>query len=749
MKNTFRLGLILSLLAINLVVNAQIKITVLDAELKPIPEALVHHELTNSNNAKLTDSVGVWTSELTLIEQVEILALGYKSIEIQAIQTGEYTYVLSPINRQLDQVIVDGFSNNTNLDGVAGSVRKLPSQELNRFDELSLVRPLNLVPGVTFEERAASSYRVSIRGSSLRSPFGVRNVKIYWNGIPFTDPGGNTFINMLDRQNMNSVEIIKGPAGSFFGAGTGGVMKIGSTDYSSSANSVQADLTFGSLNLQRYALSYNKLNTNSSWTAKFVHHRTDGYRRHNQSEKTVFELDGLLFSGEKRTIETSILYSDLNYQIPGGLTAAQVEEDPRQPRPRSVDQNSSIDHQLLLMRLGQEYQFSDQFVNNMQFFGSFRKFENPFILDYKRDTEQRFGLRSFNQHDLGSNSKLTYGLEYQQAFFDGKNFGNRAGQSDTIRFADELLSKELIAFAGFNTQLGNWTADIDLSLGQTSYHIDRTIDKINDNPQSFEKSFDAVLNPRISISRFIDPWINAHFSISSGYSVPTTREVRTNEGSLNTDLQAERGINYELNLRGGNPSFSYDLAIFHFDLTESITTFTNEDGVVLFRNSGAIQQNGVELELKRNWIVDKRGFINNLTTSFAYTYHDFKFGDYENRGNDLTGNALTGTAPNVVGFTTDLSLNNGLFINLSYLFTDEIPLNDVNSVYADSFQLIDAKVGWNKRFGKTHAQLSIGVDNLLDENYSLGNDLNAFGGRYFQPAPTRNFFINLKLKFDQ
>jgi iron complex outermembrane receptor protein len=47
------------------------------------------------------------------------------------------------------------------------------------------------------EERSPGSYRLNIRGSSLRSPFGVRNVKIYYNNIPFTDPGGNTYLNSL------------------------------------------------------------------------------------------------------------------------------------------------------------------------------------------------------------------------------------------------------------------------------------------------------------------------------------------------------------------------------------------------------------------------------------------------------------------------------------------------------------------------------------------------------------------------
>jgi iron complex outermembrane receptor protein len=44
-------------------------------------------------------------------------------------------------------------------------------------------------------------------------------------------------------------------------------------------------------------------------------------------------------------------------------------------------------------------------------------------------------------------------------------------------------------------------------------------------------------------------------------------------------------------------------------------------------------------------------------------------------------------------------------------------------------------------------ELYSGVDNLLDESYSLGNDLNAFGGRFFQPAPGRNWYGGLKVGF--
>ena len=91
---------------------------------------------------------------------------------------------------------------------------------------MSILSALNITPGVSMEERSPGSYRLNIRGSSLRSPFGVRDVKIYLNEIPLTDPSGNTYLNQLSFYNFNSIEIIKGPASSLYGAGIGGAMLI-------------------------------------------------------------------------------------------------------------------------------------------------------------------------------------------------------------------------------------------------------------------------------------------------------------------------------------------------------------------------------------------------------------------------------------------------------------------------------------------------------------------------------------------
>jgi len=80
-------------------------------------------------------------------------------------------------------------------------------------------------------------------------------------------------------------------------------------------------------------------------------------------------------------------------------------------------------------------------------------------------------------------------------------------------------------------------------------------------------------------------------------------------------------------------------------------------------------------------------------------------------------------------------------------YTSSIPLNDANTVTAKSYHLLQAKVGKKTTFKNTDLEFYAGGDNLLNKAYSLGNDLNAFGGRFFNPAPLRNFYVGCSATF--
>jgi iron complex outermembrane receptor protein len=113
---------------------------------------------------------------------------------------------------------------------------------------------------------------------------------------------------------------------------------------------------------------------------------------------------------------------------------------------------------------------------------------------------------------------------------------------------------------------------------------------------------------------------------------------------------------------------------------------------------------------------------------------------------DFSGNALTGTSPHISVTSLDLQIKRGFYSNFTFNFTDRIPLNDANTVYADRYHLITWKIGYHRNLNRiVGVDFFVGVDNLLNEKYSLGNDLNAFGNRYYNPSAERNYFAGLKV----
>lgn len=136
-------------------------------------------------------------------------------------------------------------------------------------------------------------------------------------------------------------------------------------------------------------------------------------------QRHVAEVDLLHFANERKTYSASILYSDLFYEIPGGLNPTQLAENRRQARPGSEAFNASIDHQYFIIRGGQEYEFSENFRSDVNAYFYNRNFENPFNLDYKRDQENSVGFRIQLENDfsfLGRKSSVTYGNEFQVAY---------------------------------------------------------------------------------------------------------------------------------------------------------------------------------------------------------------------------------------------------------------------------------------------------------------------------------------------
>jgi len=672
---------------------------------------------------------------------------GYESLE-KIFAAGEFEVQLIPAIMNLSAVTVSAFETERPLLEQSAAISVVTEQDFTRFNEISPVNAFNQKAGVRIEERAPASYRVSIRGSSLRSPFGVRNVKVYWNDVPFTAPDGTTALNLLDLSNIKSAEVVKGPSGSIYGAGNGGAISLFSRP-DLTENRISTEYLRGDFGLSRFRLGLSQQVGEGGVEASFVSQKSDGYREHSAVDRQVFQLGSFFPISEKQEIRTQILISDLDYQIPGALNEAQLIADPTQARPGSVNQNSSISQQSVLLSLGHLYRFSEKTSNITTLYMNTNDFENPFILDYKKELGFGYGLRTKFTHDGkigGKTLRLIAGGEYQNGLTDAQNFGNRAGVADTVRFADKLR-----AYQGFLFQQAevNFTEKLLFTLGLSEnfsgYDIDRQINAAGGRTGVQSRKFDPIVVPRVALNYRMNAFSSVYGSISSGFSPPTIDEVRTNEGSLNLDLEAEKGINYEVGYRLGKEKFNFELIGYYLKLDETITTFTNENGVVLFRNAGSTDQKGIEASLDYALMRNADGFVKDFLVGTAYTGQFFKFVDYRKQTNDFSGNDLTGIPPHNLVSRLDLRTRPGIYLNFTHQFTEKTPLNDANTVFQDSFHLVNVRAGWRKTLGDWDLEVFAGVDNLLDESYSLGNDLNAFAGRFYQPAPTRNWYGGVKV----
>lgn len=666
---------------------------------------------------------------------------------------------IDTLNAELDDIIVVGYQGNRSILETPGSISFIKPEYISGFDNSSLLYGFSTVAGVTMEQRAPASYRIAIRGSSIRSPFGIRNVKVYWNDIPLTEPTGSTFLNLLAPSNMQSVEVIKGPGGSLYGAGNGGVLLINSST-SVFSDQISLQSTIGSFGTFNNDLGYTQLFDKGQFSLKYSNSNSDGFREQSFLDRHAIELTGTTEYNEGKSISASILYSDLNYGIPGGLDENQFQDDPTQARGGpigSVVQNASIIHESLLIGLNHRLKYSDNFENEFSVFGSFSDFENPFNFDYKVDDRKSGGLRTINTYttNIGETAlKITFGAEVQASNYDSKNYGNNGGELGTLNFDDELKVSSSLIFLQSQLDLKNdWYLTAGLSLNSLTYDINREVATAGNGEVGIvNKDFDPQIIPRIALAKRITTQLTAHASISSGFSPPTIEEIRTNEGSINLDLEAEKGLNYEIGLRGNafNGRLGFDAVAFYYSLKESITRQPSEirEDTFVFKNVGSTDQKGLELSANYILIENYSSIVERMRINVAYTRNDFKFDDYSDNGNDFSGNKLTGIAPNILFTSLEIDTEIGLYGTLSYTFNDEVPLRDDNTLSSDSYQLVQSKIGYKATFfSQLDADIYLGIDNLLDERYSLGFDSNAFGGRYYQPAAERNWFLGLKLTY--
>jgi iron complex outermembrane receptor protein len=647
--------------------------------------------------------------------------------------------------QQLGDVVVRAYELNQRAIDVAAAINHIGSNQLNRYGNKGILPAMNSLPGVRMEERSPGSYRVNIRGSSQRAPFGVRNVKIYYNNIPFTDPGGNSYLNQLGFHNFQSIEVIKGPGSSLYGAGTGGVLLIQTMP---PAFASKLDYSFGSFGAHNMHVAAQLGKEKTRSVIAYNHQVAEGYRMHAALRRDVFTWDAETVLTANTTMRAHLLYGDMRYQTPGGLTAAEYAADPTQPRPTigaspgAVATRAAIYQKMFLAAATLQHAIDSNWNGSIALYGAYTQLRNPTFRNYGRTAEPHFGSRAIIQYRK-RNISWHAGLEAQQGFITARSFGNRLGNPDTLQTDDEVSNRNLFIFTQAHAQLGNWLFTAGISINQLNVRLTR----LYPLPYSVKRrNYNNEVAPRLSILRKIAKNLSIYAAFSKGFSPPNTSELLPSTGVINTALEAEQGFNYEMGLKGKllDSRLFLDLNVFYFRLGNTIVQRRDATGGDYFINSGAANQFGVETMI--DYAFSSSSLLKNSRAWVSHTLHDFHYGNFIQVNNDFSGNRLPGVARHTIAAGIDLALAPAFGLVINHLYVGRMPLNDANAVYADEVHVLGTRLQYRVNTTRVRLRFFIGGDNLFNEAYSLGNDVNAFSGRYFNAAPARNYYVGLSFQ---
>ena len=138
-----------------------------------------------------------------------------------------------------------------------------------------------------------------------------------------------------------------------------------------------------------------------------------------------------------------------------------------------------------------------------------------------------------------------------------------------------------------------------------------------------------------------------------------------------------------------------------------------------------------------------------LRAELSYTWSDFTFDEFvDDSGNDFAGNTLPGLPRQFAHARLSFDIENGFYGSIEANYSGQLYANNANSVEVSSYIVSNLRIAYRGQSGRWRLEPFLGINNIFDESYNSNIRSNAFGGRYFEPAPVRNYYAGIVIRFE-
>ena len=705
------------------------------------------------------------------------------------------------MNKKLIMALVAGvFSANSNAEGINLSpvVVTATKNAVNSFDipvsidvvdkssiqdgqaQMVLSESLIRVPGITAQNRTQFSQdpQISTRGFGSRSSFGVRGLRIYVDGIPFSMPDGIGQPGNIDLNAVKSIEVMRGPFSSLYGSSSGGVIQLLTEDSPKTPLELSGGYMFGSYGTQKETLRASGSEGNFEYLVNYSKFETDGYRANSAANKE--QLTAKLKFNITDTTKVTVManWMDMDAQDPLGLKRVGTTAEPSAfATPKAVPTSAILANTRVSRTNTQAGINLEQVVNenntinliayagkrdNLQYLSLASNSTSGRASSISRDfwgTE----LRWSNKGELLSRPySITSGLTYGRMEDNRKDIAATAGvmldessltnvnrRENNIAFNfDQYLQGQLGLLDNLDIHAGVRHTKVNLKVEDNLVDLSQNLSlsanyKYKDGSGSV--SYDKT-TPVIGATWKVNPQFNLYANYGKGFETPTLIEVAyadANGSGPNLGLKPSTSDNYEI----GAKAFLGDIArvnaaVFRTD-TEGELVTSQSGTYAVYSNAGKTKRQGLELSADAN-------LPNNFGLYGAYTYLDAKFtSDYLSSSNTVkTGNKIPGTyRTQIYGELSWKAPTVGFSTALEARYNSKVFVDDINTDSAPSYTVFNLRAVLQQEVQKWRFSEYVRVENLFDKDYIGSVRVNDSNSRFFEAAPGRNYLMGVNATY--
>lgn len=634
---------------------------------------------------------------------------------------------------------------------------------------VNLSESLGAVPGLQVQNRQnyAQDLQLSIRGFGSRSTYGVRGLRIYVDGIPATMPDGQGQTSNIDIGSVDTIEVLRGPFSALYGNSSGGVINV-TSQTGTQPPTVEASSYYGSFGTWHYGMKATGAVGDGShagdvdYTVSTNRFTTHGYRDHSGARKNLANARLGVRINDVSKLTLLLNSVDIKANDAGGLTADEWRDNPRQS-PRGDQYNTRKNTRQTQAGLRYERQLSAQDDLSVMMYAGER--ETTQFQSIPRAPQPKpshaGGVIDLTRHYQGIDTRLTHrgellvpvtltaGLDYENMSERRKGYENfvmvngapQYGEQGALRRNERNLMWNVDPYLQTQWQLTD-KLSLDAGVRYSSVWFDSNDYYIT--PGNGDDSGDASYHkwlPAGSLKYALtDAW-NVYLSAGRGFETPTINELSyrsDNQSGLNFGLKPSTNDTVEIGskTRIGNGLFT--AALFQTNTDNEIVVDSSSGGRTSYKNAGKTRRQGMELGLDQQ-------FGESWRLKAAWTWLDATYRTNVCDDASCNGNRIPGIARNMGYASFGYQPEQGWYAGSDIRYMSDIMANDENTAKAPSWTVVGLTTGYKWSYGRMDMDLFGRIDNLFDREYVGSVIVNESNGRYYEPAPGRNYGIGLNL----